>query len=64
MARRPMMLGVGLAMLACAAAPAALAQTFDATFKPVRQGGEVTAIEVVSVLADVSGDAPFSLSAP
>ncbi|WP_369059520.1 hypothetical protein ABOZ73_18230 [Caulobacter sp. 73W] len=60
MVRRALLLGAGLAALASAAQ----AQTFDATFKPVRQGDEVTGIEVVSTLKDVSDAAPFSLSAP
>lgn len=64
MAHRPLMLGAGLAVLSAVVPPAAVAQTFDATFKPVRKDGEVTAIDVISVLGGVSGDAPFSLSAP
>lgn len=60
MVRRALLLGSGLVVLAANAQ----AQTFDATFKPVRQGDEVTGIEVVSVLKDVSDAAPFSLSAP
>ncbi|WP_374469968.1 hypothetical protein [Phenylobacterium sp.] len=58
---RALLLGTGLA----AVAAAAQAQTFESTFKPIRQGDEVAAVAVRSVLTDVPADAaPFSLSAP
>lgn len=61
MIRNTLLLGAGCAALATAAQ----AQTFEATFKPVRHGDEVMAIDVRSTLRDVPADAaPFGLSAP
>lgn len=61
MVRNSLLIGAGFATLAAAAQ----AQTFEATFKPLRDSEAVTAIEVRSVLRDVPADAlPFSLAAP
>lgn len=61
MIRHTLMLGAGIAALATHHAQA---QTFEATFKPLRAAGEVTAIEVHSVLDGVPDAAAFNLSAP